>query len=305
MKDMRFMFRSWRIGTAFAIPLYIHPTFLLLPAIVFASSWDDGLFNALVMTAAVLVLFGCVVLHELGHALTARAFGIRTRDITLYPIGGVASLERMTERPLQEIGVALAGPAVNLVIVCLLAPVAVLALFGGVLNSGGLLTFQLGEGAAVLAMKFAVLLMLSNAALMIFNLIPAFPMDGGRVLRALLALAMDRVRATEVASVVGLVWAGLMVVVGLTSPLTGIGTPFLALLGAFVAFAGRLELIGVRRLAEEARQAAAADQPMEPIWEESVPPAPNFSGFRWDRRGHVWVLWRNGRPIEVYDGGAD
>ncbi len=121
------MFRSWKIGTAFGIPLYLHSTILLLPALVLVSQWDDGWFNAFVMTVLTAAIFGCVLLHELGHALTARLFGVRTRDITLYPIGGVASLERMPEKPLQEMAIAVAGPAVNLVLVGLLLPAAFLA----------------------------------------------------------------------------------------------------------------------------------------------------------------------------------
>ena len=193
------MFRSWRIGTAFGIPLYLHPTIVLLPALIFATQWDGGWFNAAVMTALTAALFGCVLLHELGHAVTARWFGIRTRDITLYPIGGVASLERMTEKPLQEMAIAVAGPAVNVVIVCLLLPLAFYALATGLLRPEGLTAFRLDEGLAVTAVKFAFLLTAMNAGLVVFNLLPAFPMDGGRVFRALLALLMDRVRATEIA----------------------------------------------------------------------------------------------------------
>ena len=311
------MFRSWRIGTAFGIPLYLHPTILLLPAIILVGQLDGGWFNAVVMTALTAAIFGCVLLHELGHALTARAFGIRTRDITLYPIGGVASLERMTERPLQEMAIAVAGPAVNLFLVGLLLPVAVLALATGLLRPERLTAFALDDGPAEMAVKFAFLLMVSNGLLMVFNLLPAFPMDGGRVFRAFLALLMDRVRATEIASAVGVALALVLIAAGLASPFTGFGTPILALVGAFVAFAARMELMGVRQQAEQARRAAAYEElPAErvaPLWpsdsdavvEEDAPPAPNFSGFRWDRQYHVWVLWRNGRPIEVYEAGAE
>ena len=227
------MFRSWKIGTAFGIPLYLHSTILLLPALVLVSQWDDGWFNAFVMTVLTAAIFGCVLLHELGHALTARLFGVRTRDITLYPIGGVASLERMPEKPLQEMAIAVAGPAVNLVIVVLLLPAA------SCLAPNGLTAFRLDDGLAVMAAKFTIILMVANGALMVFNLLPAFPMDGGRVFRAFLALMMDRVRATEIASAVGVALALLLIAVGFASPFTGFGTPILALVGAFVAFVGR------------------------------------------------------------------
>ncbi|HVS35993.1 MAG TPA: site-2 protease family protein [Gemmataceae bacterium] len=301
------MFRSWKIGTAFGIPLYIHPTIVLLPALVFATQWDGGWFNALVMTVLTAALFGCVLLHELGHAATALLFGIRTHDITLYPIGGVASLERMTEKPLQEMAVAVAGPAVNLVIALLLLPLVVLGAAAGLLG-GDVTAFRLADGLGETASKFTLLLTAMNIGLILFNLIPAFPMDGGRVFRAFLALLMNRVRATEIASGVGAVLAGLFIVAGLASLFglasffTDYANPLLALVGAFVLFAGRMELLGVRRQAEQARLADAwDDSPEAPI----VEAAPGFSGYRWDRRDHVWVLWRNGRPIEVYDGGAE
>src|SRR5262245_53956971 len=124
------MNRSLKLGTAFGIGIYVHWSFLLLPAWVFLSTW--GIFGPsmiVYLLALLAAIFGCVVLHELGHALMARQFGIRTRDITLYPIGGVARLERMSERPSEEFWIAVAGPAVNVVIAGLLF--AVLGFLGG------------------------------------------------------------------------------------------------------------------------------------------------------------------------------
>jgi Zn-dependent protease len=295
------MFRSWKIGTAFGIPLYLHSTILLLPALVLVGQLDDGWFNAVVMILLTAGIFGCVLLHELGHALAARLFGVPTRDITLYPIGGVARLERMPEKPLQEMAIAVAGPAVNLVLVGLLLPLTFLALAAGLLRPEGLTAFRLDEGLGATAAKFIVILMVANGLLMVFNLLPAFPMDGGRVFRAFLALMLDQVRATEIASAVGFALALAMIVAGLVSPFTGFGTPILALVGAFLAFAGRMELMGVRRQATQERWAVAEE---EAVVEDDAP-APSFSGFRWDRRDHVWVLWRNGQPIEVYEAGAE
>src|SRR5438093_3762460 len=112
------MFRSWKIGTMFGIGIYVHATFLLLPAFVFLANLgqiDFALYTVMMIPA----VFGCVVLHELGHALTARRYGIETRDITLYPIGGVARLEKLPEEPVEEFWIAIAGPAVNVVIALL------------------------------------------------------------------------------------------------------------------------------------------------------------------------------------------
>src|SRR5438128_272069 len=115
-KEDSAMGRSWKIGTAFGIGLYVHWTFLLAPALVLMNNWDRGLETALLMVGVILAVFGCVLLHELGHALMARRFGIQTRDITLLPIGGVARLEGMGNHPGEEIAIAAAGPAVNVII---------------------------------------------------------------------------------------------------------------------------------------------------------------------------------------------
>ncbi len=193
---------SWRLGQLAGIDVYVHATFLLLLlwlGLVYGQK--GGLPAAIHGIVFILLLFGCVVLHELGHALTARRFGIRTRNIVLLPIGGVASLEKMPDDPKEEILVALAGPAVNLVIAALLwlllsvQPAVPLAAKDPV--QGGMLQN----------------LLVLNLFLALFNLLPAFPMDGGRVLRAVLAFRMGRIHATRTAAFIGqlmALWLGFM-----------------------------------------------------------------------------------------------
>ena len=185
---------SWKLGEFAGIGVYIHATFLLIIAwIAFTHlRQGDDLPTALLGVLFVLTLFGCVVLHEFGHALTARRFGIRTRDITLYPIGGVARLERMPDQPTQELWVALAGPAVNVVIASVLFAIQYAA--------GSLV--PLDEQTMVNG-PFLEQLMIVNIFLVVFNMLPAFPMDGGRVLRALLAMRMNYVQATQIAASLG------------------------------------------------------------------------------------------------------
>ncbi len=193
---------SWRLGRLAGIDLYVHATFLLLLAWLGVVYWrQGGPAAALHGLTLILLLFGCVVLHELGHALTARRFGIDTRDIVLLPIGGVASLERMPEDPRQEILVALAGPAVNLLIAAFLW----LTL--------GVTTVNSWQENSLLHGDLVQNLLVLNLFLALFNLLPAFPMDGGRVLRAGLSLWMDRTRATRTAATIGqllALWLGFM-----------------------------------------------------------------------------------------------
>ena len=185
---------SWKLTRLADIDIYVHATFFILIAWIGLSYWQVEGSLAAVMNGVgfILALFGCVVLHELGHALTARRYGIRTRHITLLPIGGVAALERMPDDPRQEIAVALAGPAVNLAIA--------LGLWLWLLASSALVPV---DHLSLTGGPFLERLMVINIVLAVFNLLPAFPMDGGRVLRAALAMRVDRNRATQVAARVG------------------------------------------------------------------------------------------------------
>jgi Zn-dependent protease len=244
------MLRSFRLGKAFGIPLYLHSTFLLLPLWAAWVARREGLPGILFAVTLVCAAFGCVLLHELGHALMARFFKIGTRDITLYPIGGVARLESTGERPGEELCIALAGPAVNLVLVILLAPLVVLCGLAGLLAGDPTRLVPAGAGAAIILARFVVGLWLANGTLLVFNLIPVFPMDGGRVLRALLSMALPRLRATEIAVWVGLVGAVLLAVLGWQQD-----APLTLFVALFVALAGQAELWALRRATSRRRPA--------------------------------------------------
>jgi Zn-dependent protease len=282
------MFRSWKLGRPFGIGVYIHWTFLLLLGFVLLSNWGHyGLHSAVYAVSLLVSVFGCVVLHELGHALMARHFGIPTRDITLYPIGGVARLERMSEHPMEELCIALAGPAVNVVIAFLLFAVLVLA---GPAPYGAL------ESAAYLQGNFLLMLAWTNLGLALFNLLPAFPMDGGRVLRALLVPVLGRLRATQAAANVGSAFALLLVLGGFWF------NPMLLLVGAFIFLAGRHELWATRRQAY-ARQAEPLD--VIPVGHPIVdvgsgPAAPQTWAPSWDAKARGWVIWTNGQGVHFY-----
>jgi Zn-dependent protease/predicted transcriptional regulator len=217
---------QWKLGRFADIDVYIHVTFLLIVGWYGYMYWLEGRTLAAVVegVALILLLFFAVTLHEYGHALTARKFGIKTRDITLYPVGGVARLERMPDKPIQEFWVALAGPAVNLVIAAVL--------FGWLFFTD---TFIPVGQLTMSTVPFIERLAVINLSLVLFNLLPAFPMDGGRVLRALLAMRLDNVRATNIAATVG---QGMAILFGIAG---FFGNPFLILIAFFVWFGASQE----------------------------------------------------------------
>jgi len=257
---------SWKLGRVAGIDLFLHPSALLIFFLA------NGMMpTGLETVALVVALFGSIVLHELGHALMARRYGIGTADITLYLFGGVARLDRMPRTAGPELLIALAGPAVNFAIVLALTGFTFLADFAGIPYPGFL--------GAVSQL---------NLVLGLFNLLPIFPMDGGRVLRAILSGPLGRVRATEIAATLGRVIA----VVG--------GIYFLtqqeyqtAILALFVYTAASMELQQVR--GESRPNGAGVPEGFTDV----SPPPP---GFQWVTRGDgVWRL----APIMVQAPGRD
>ncbi len=231
---------SMKVAKMFGIPVFVHWSFLLLFFWIayLTISMGLGLKFFFWYSALFLAIFICVVFHEFGHALTARRYGVQTRDIILSPIGGIARLEKLPEKPIQEFLVALAGPLVNIGIFLVLLSIQLVFGVGdmqvwtepdfksmmNVLLRGSFVTFM-----------FTTLLGL-NLGLAVFNLIPAFPMDGGRILRSLLAIPLKRVRATQVAVFIAQIIAGLIFIWAISN-----GEIILGLITVFVFFAARQE----------------------------------------------------------------
>ncbi|MDA0810999.1 MAG: site-2 protease family protein [Verrucomicrobia bacterium] len=238
---------KWKLGEPFGIGVFLHWTFAITVFLFLTSSTEFGVVGGLLFISAV---FGCVILHELGHSLAARHYGIGTRDITIYAIGGVASLDRMPKDPKQELVIALAGPAVNVVIAAILFPLVYAVQF-----------------VSVDLAQFLLYLGITNVVLVLFNMLPAFPMDGGRVFRALVSMKKGRLYATNLAAKIGKVIAVLLAVYGVF----GGGGPMLAFIGMFIWFAGEAE----RRMVE-----VAAAPPAQP-------------GFRFGRFGPIFYEFRH------------
>lgn len=224
---------SISLGRFFGIKTTIHWTFWILIIWIIFSNYSKGQSSTQILWYLLFVfaIFFCVVLHELGHALAARRYGIQTQSITILPIGGVASLEKIPSDPLQELIVAIAGPMVNIIIA------GILFLFFSVTGN-----WSITEEALIniTPSNFLIALFSVNLMLVIFNLIPAFPMDGGRVLRALLAFRMDRLKATQWAVSIGQLFAVLFVFWGFSN------NPFLIFIALFIFISANSELEHVR-----------------------------------------------------------
>lgn len=218
---------SLYLGNISGIKISVHWTFLILIFWIIFSNVRSGLtFNEIVWSVTfVLTIFVCVILHELGHALTAQRFKIKTKEISILPIGGVAQLESIPEKPKEELLVALAGPAVNIVIAAILYPFVTLGREIG----------ELGTLSRIGPENFLLALMSINLWLALFNLIPAFPMDGGRVLRALLAFRLSHAKATAIAASIGQILAMVFVFLGFFY------NPFLIFIGFFIFLGAQSE----------------------------------------------------------------
>lgn len=279
------MFKTLKLGSLFGISVYIHPTFWILPFFYLLSNLREiSLFHSILELILLFMVFFCVILHEFGHALAARAFGIQTRDITIYPIGGVARLERMSEDPFEELIIALAGPCVNLVLLFLLLPICIYfspTLFDFEnLTPPNSLSGSLGH--------YLKMLMFSNLGLLLFNLLPIFPMDGGRVLRALLNLALGFTNATVISVRIGNLGAIMLLFFGIFS------YQFFLIILAFVVFiAGRqeLQLLKLKRN----YQGSQGFNNSESGFQQSS----NYTGLVWDPEQKIWVYWTAGKPINM------
>src|SRR5918998_5000311 len=256
---------SFKIGRAFGIDVKIHWTFFLLLAFFFYLGFSNGGNVAAAVTASVIIvaLFFCVLLHEFGHSLVAQRFGIEVPDITLLPIGGLARLKSLPENPWDEVKIAIAGPLVNVA----LAPLFFAAAAG--LGADLLRPANVLEGGASVGQILAYLGIM-NLALAIFNLIPAFPMDGGRILRGLLATRLGAVRSTDIASTVGQVFAvGFFVLAFVTNSFT------LALVAVFIFFGASGEA-GFVRQREMMRGLTVSDVMGTKRRTETITPYHNF-----------------------------
>ena len=259
---------SFQVARVAGIDIKVHATFFLIVAFG-ALQWGapHGVRGALFGALLILLLFFCVVLHELGHSLVARCFGIRATQIVLLPIGGVAVMDRNPEKPLHELLIALAGPAVNVVIALLLV-----AAFGSTALAGiDRQAVLSAAGGAPTHRTLILWILTANISLALFNLIPAFPLDGGRVLRAVLALFMGFSKATRAAAAIG---QFLAMVLGLYALFSGL---FLLALVAFFIFIGA----GRERAEEEARTVLDTYKVGDAYNSHALTLAP------WDRVSHV------------------
>ncbi len=268
--------RAFHIVTIADIPIRVHWTFgffFLWIAYVGRQTGMD-MTGVLWFSLFAIVLFVCVVMHEYGHALTARRFGVKTKDIIISPIGGIARLLTMPKKPSEELKIAIAGPLVNLLIALVLG----IGLY--FLSPRGIFP-AVGDPAKVFndPANFLPMLLVLNMALIVFNLIPAFPMDGGRILRALLSMRWSRTTATRIASLLGQLLAGAFLVIGVWR-----GDFVLAFIGVFVFFSAANEFRMVQA------EALMSDNRVSDVYRSKFTPL-----YLSDRMGKVIALLETGQ----------
>jgi Zn-dependent protease len=276
------MARPHSIGTLHGSDLRMHWSWPLLPVGVAIYSlavlpWRAALYSILLILAAYI----CVLAHQAIQLLAARRFGLGTRDVTLYPFWGVARLTRLSERPWQENYIAATGPIVFGIIATVI-------------------------GAILMAEPSVPLFMLqlfwSNVLLAGLHLLPVIPLDGGRILRASLAVSTSRLRATEIAAGVTTVAAGVMIlaaILWIKSPLLGV-TAALLYLGAQEDLGTTRYFASLRHTAGDRPHPPAVLIPMDQILSPDCRPnEPNFSGFTWNAHARLWIEWRDGQPVSA------
>lgn len=232
--------QSYTLGIIAGIPVKLHWTFLLIIPFIAYNTRDSGfeLNNVLWFSAYVFSIFGSVILHEYGHALTARRYGVQTQDIIISPIGGVARLERFPEKPIEEFVITIMGPMVNV------ALAFIIGMYLFAFGNGSFLPLSEDMTQINSVMEFLRFAFVTNIALFVFNLVPAFPMDGGRILRSLCAMVFDYKKSTRIAAIIGRVIA-----VGFVGLGVYMGSMTMPMIGVFIFMsAGReLEQLSVER----------------------------------------------------------
>lgn len=249
--------KSWQIARFFSIPIKVHWSFLLMVIYVFFVGWKESMEPLSILGFGFFVglLFSCVLLHELGHALMARHYGVGTKDIIISPIGGVARLHRMPRKPWSEFWVAIMGPAVNVGIALLLAIV---------ISITSLSFVPVGSASDLFGSisNLFPLLMWINLGLVVFNLIPAFPMDGGRIFRSLLSLRWSMLQSTRIASYSGQFIASAFIFYGIYQ-----GEYILPFIGVFVFVTAAMEYRNMKQLsAAQNQQILHITRPVKPLF---------------------------------------
>lgn len=274
--------QAWRLGTFANIPVKVHWTFFLILAFFGYDAWSQGtgLEGIVIELCFVLTLFLCVLLHEFGHALTAKKYGIVTEDIILLPIGGVARLRNLPEKPVQELVIAVMGPAVNVVIAILIV-VYFIATYGL-----SYFSIQLIEELNSISWSgFLPKLLISNVALVVFNMIPAFPMDGGRVLRAFLAMGFGKLKATRIASIIAQIICTIWIIAAIY-----FGLYLLAVIGGFIFMSATQEYRSV------ALDAAIRNKTINDCYRKEYH---SFTEYTTVKEAYEFILHRRDRTFPV------